>query len=432
MASFTLDWIISGGGPAWFHAVNLCWHAGVAALVAWIAQRWAGTAAALTAGVLFAVHPVHVEAVANVVGRAELMATGFSLLAFYAAVAGRSAVWSAAAWGLGLLSKETAAVTPLLVALAWLAGLGADRPDRARLVRLGAAWGIVAAAYVVARELVLHASATSVELAPVFAGASPWGVRLTALSALPDVLRLLLLPLTLRADYSPAERVAARGPLDPGVVAGLAVIGLGSAIVALLWRRGRRLEAYGVVWIAVAFLPVANLLFPTGVFVAERTLYLPSVGLALAVGAWARGLSGRKLWSTLAVVGLAGGVRTAARVPVWRSGERLVLSMLDDSPRSYVGPLAVGAIYLQHRQDARAVAAFDDSRAAYDRDPRVYILEAHALFALGQASRADSLLARMATLCGDCRSWYDNEIMVARSLGQAGVADSLLARERGP
>ena len=428
MASYSLDWMI--GGPAWFHAVNVCWQAGVAALVAWIAYRWAGASAALVAGVLFAVHPVHVEAVANVVGRAELMATAFSLLALYGAVAGRSAVWTAAAWGLGLLSKETAAVAPALVAMAWAADLG-PRPDRGRLARLSVAWGIVGAAYVGARELVLHSSTTHVELAPVFAGATFLGVRLTALSALPDVVRLLLAPLTLRADYSPAERVAATGPLDPLVLAGVAIVVLGALAFVRLWKRGRRLEAYGLAWIAVAFLPVANLVFPTGVFIAERTLYLPSVGLALAVGSWARNLAGSRLWGALVVLGLAGGIRTAMRVPVWRSGEDLVFSILEDSPRSYVGPLAAGAIYLQHRQDARAVTAFDSSRAAWDRDPRTYMLEAHALLALGgsQVARADSLLSRMASLCGDCRSWYDNEILVARSLGQPAVAESLLARE---
>jgi len=48
-------------------------------------RRWVGDAGALVAGVVFAVHPVHVEAVATSSG-AELMATAFTLLAVYAAV----------------------------------------------------------------------------------------------------------------------------------------------------------------------------------------------------------------------------------------------------------------------------------------------------------------------------------------------------------
>src|SRR6059058_3619228 len=73
LASYAIDWQL--GGAAWlFHAVNVAWHAGASVAVAWLAGRWSGERAALAAGLLFAVHPVHVEAVANIVGRAEVMA----------------------------------------------------------------------------------------------------------------------------------------------------------------------------------------------------------------------------------------------------------------------------------------------------------------------------------------------------------------------
>jgi len=103
IASFALDHLIDG--TAWFHAVNLLWHAGVAVAVAALARRWTDDAGALVAGLLFAVHPLHVEAVANVVGRAELMAALFTVLAVYASLVRQSVGWSAAALGLGLLSK---------------------------------------------------------------------------------------------------------------------------------------------------------------------------------------------------------------------------------------------------------------------------------------------------------------------------------------
>jgi len=145
LLTYVLDWHI--GGAAWFHVVNLSWHAGVSALVAVLARRWAGDAAALVAGMLFAVHPVHVEAVANVVGRAELMAAAFTLLAVYAAVEADRPVWSAVCWALGLLSKEVAVVAPALVVAGWgLLGAGGAgggggeslrRPPRRRWSSLG-------------------------------------------------------------------------------------------------------------------------------------------------------------------------------------------------------------------------------------------------------------------------------------------------------
>src|SRR3989442_14159804 len=95
IASFALDHLIDGA--AWFHGVNLLWHAGAAVAVAALARRWMGDVGALVAGLLFAVHPVHVEAVANVVGRAELMAAVFVVLAVYAALGRAPAGWSAVA-----------------------------------------------------------------------------------------------------------------------------------------------------------------------------------------------------------------------------------------------------------------------------------------------------------------------------------------------
>src|SRR5256886_10905103 len=104
IATDALDWSVGSAG--WFHAVNLMWHIGASVLVAVLARRWAGDAAGLVAGLAFAVHPVHVEAVANVVGRNELMAAVFTLLAVYAAVERNSVLWSAAALTGGLLRSE--------------------------------------------------------------------------------------------------------------------------------------------------------------------------------------------------------------------------------------------------------------------------------------------------------------------------------------
>src|SRR5579863_6054102 len=67
--SFGLEWTAGHGAPLLFHAINIAWHAGISALVARLALRWWPAPAALTAGLWFAIHPVHAEAVANIVGR---------------------------------------------------------------------------------------------------------------------------------------------------------------------------------------------------------------------------------------------------------------------------------------------------------------------------------------------------------------------------
>lgn len=426
IASYTLDWPLQSF--AWFHAVNLLWHAAASVLVAMLARRWIDTTGALVAGLVFAVHPVHVEAVANLVGRDELMAACFALLAVYAGLVRGSVGWSAVALGLGLLCKENAAVVPGLIVWGWVLGLA--RPGRRRMLAFVASWAVLAVAYGLVRWLVLH-STEDPFLAPVFAGLPALDVRLTALSALTDVARLLVFPLRLRADYGPLERTAVTSLADQRLILALLCLGLWALLLGLAWRRGRRVEAFGLGWIAIAFSPVANLLFPTGILVAERTLYLPSAGLALAAGAWLARQPARRLWPVVGVVVLAAGIRTALRVPVWRSDNTAILSILQDSPRSYVGPKRMVGVYLDAHQPALALEAALRAKQLFGRDLTTYVSGAAAAFAAGRPAVADSLLDELERVCRNCADDYYWDAAVARRRGYAAAADSLEARARG-
>jgi protein O-mannosyl-transferase len=426
VASYAIDWQLSGAAW-WFHAVNVAWHAGASVTVAWLTRRWSGERAALAAGLVFAVHPVHVEAVANIVGRAEVMAALFVLLAVYAALAHDNLWWSAAALAAGLLSKENAVVAPALIVWGWMMGL-APRPSRGRMVTYAAVWVAVGLAYVVARWGVLGHELVG-RPAPVFFGASPVAVRLTAVAALADVARLLVFPLTLRVDYSPAERTLVTTPLDSRFALGLLCVAAWSALLWLTWRRGRRVEAFGLGWIAIALFPVSNLVVPVGVLLAERALYLPSAGLALAAGAWLKDLEQRRLALVLSVLVVAGGVRTALRVPVWQDTRAMIGSELEDSPRSFAGPAHMVVMYLNGHQPAKALEAYRSATEIYDVTlPWLQIQGAEAAFATGQHALADSLLDRVDEVCRPCDFYYRYESSVARTRGYPAAADSFAAR----
>ena len=79
LSSFALEWGLWNGHPAGFHLVNLAVHSAVSLLVFLLLLPVSATLPALVGGVLFAVHPVHSEAVANVVGRSELYSALFVL-----------------------------------------------------------------------------------------------------------------------------------------------------------------------------------------------------------------------------------------------------------------------------------------------------------------------------------------------------------------
>jgi hypothetical protein len=309
--------------------MNVLWHAGATVGVAWLAQRLAGDRVALASGIVFAVHPVHVEAVANVVGRAELMATLFTVLCVYATVTRRHPAWSAVAFAAGLLCKENAVVAPALAAWAWMVGI--DRPPRRTMLVYAAWWLGVGALYGLVRWQVLQPYAHLDAIAATLVGEKPLSIRLTAVAALTDLVRLLVFPAVLRVEYSPAERTIVRMP-DERFWLGAAALALWVWLLVRTWRRGHKIEAFGLGWIGVAYLPVANFLFPTGVVMAERTLYLPSAGLAIALGAWMARSDNRTFALALIVLGLAGAIRTALRVPVWKDDRTVTLSILRDSP----------------------------------------------------------------------------------------------------
>jgi len=427
IASFGLDRLI--GPVAWFHAVNLVWHAAASVAVAALARRWASWQGALAAGLVFAVHPVHVEAVANVIGRAELLAAAFACLAVYAALERDSVVWCAAALALGLLAKENAAAAPMLIAWAWILGLRRPEGGRRRMALYVMSWVVLGVAYAAVRWLVLHPFSRSNVIAPVFFEATWLQQRFTAVAALAEVARLLVFPLTLRADYSPNEYTLVASPLDLRFLLGVAAFALWAALLWRAWRRGRTLEAFGLGWIAIALLPVANLLFPTGILLAERTLYLPSVGLALALAAWFSGRS-RAQWLALAAVVIGGGIRTALRVPVWYDDRSVTLSIITDSPDSYRGPARTGGLLQSAGLPLKALAAYQVAAGIYDRDPTTFVGAADAAFTLHQPALADSLLVRAEQLCFRCTGYLYTQAAAARSRGDTVVADSLLAHAR--
>lgn len=426
IASYTADALL--GVPWWFHAVNLLWHAGAAVGVALLARRLSGERAGLTAGLVFAVHPVHVEAIANVVGRAELMATLFAVLCVYAVVTRRHPAWSAAALAVGLLCKENAAVAPAIAVWAWIVGI--DRPPRRIMATYAVGWLVVAVGYGVVRWIVLQPYGRFDAIAPAFMGESPVAIRLTAITALFDFARLLVFPATLRVEYTPQERSIVTSPLDVRFLLGFAVLALWAGLLVMAWRRGRKVEAFGLGWVALAYLPVANLLFPTGVLIAERTLYLPSAGAALALGALLSRLQGRRFVTVVAALTVLGAARSALRVPVWRDDRTVTLSILADSPQSYRGPARAGSLFQTVRDPGRALGAYRVALQAFDRDANVYVGAADAAYTLQQEAVADSLLGMANRFCFRCTGALRVQASSARQRGDTATAAWLLERAR--
>lgn len=411
LGSFTLEWTLWDGSPLGFHAVSVVGHALASLLVLLVLARLASLGAALAGALFFAVHPVHVEAVANVVGRSEIYAT-LALLAaclVYLHPGFRSGRLRGVRMGLicllylaGLGSKESAVTLP-----AALLVLEAVRPSREPLrerlrgegVLLAGLAGVLAG-YLLLRAAVLGA-VTGGAAAPELLGLTPLQRVLTALTLWPEYARLMLFPVSLSADYAPAVLTVARG-LTGGVVAGGVVLG---GLAFLAWALGRPapLAAAGIAWFFVTVLPVSNLLFPAGLLLGERTLYLPSVGASLAVaGAWTAvvpGLSGASRRWGLAVAGVALAallVRTVERNPTWFSTWTVMNTLALEHPES-AAAMRTRALGLERVGEKQAAAELWRTVLALQPSHYGFLVEGARFFGrIGEGATAEEMLTRAA------------------------------------
>lgn len=251
--------------------LNVWLHALVSLLVLALGRRLqlSATAAALGAA-LFAVHPVHAEAVAWISGRAELLAAAGVLAAWLAHLgSGRLATIAAAlALALACLSKENALIAPGLFLIADLCLKRRPVP----WLRLALLAGVSLALFA-ARSLVLD---HPLPAQGPFLDTHLAGRVVAALAILGKSLQLLLLPHSLRIHYNAGE-FEILGPVALGLLATAAVA------VVLLWSRRRPL-ALAILLVPATLFPVLQIV-PIGEPFAERFLYLPSVPFCLAMGA---------------------------------------------------------------------------------------------------------------------------------------------------
>lgn len=328
------EYVLGDGSPFVFRVVSYALYAVVAALVYRLATRMLDPWPALAIAALFAVHPVHVEAVALGVNQAELivglvavvMTTCYIDWRRGGAIRTRDWMLLAVLYGAATLVKESAFILPLFLVMAELTVLRAIGPaTRWRTIAPGYGMlGVIAAASVALRWVTAGAGAFAVIPAAELRGLGVGGRVLLMLHVVPMWLRLLVWPRHLQVDFAPGE-IASGGGIEAafGVVMLCALAG---AIVFGL-RRAPTL-AFGLSWLVVALLPVANIV-PAGIVLAERTLFLPSVGFVVAVGAIGeRVLANRRLpqrptrlvlgWGCVVLVVL-GVLRSAGRHAVWNT-----------------------------------------------------------------------------------------------------------------
>lgn len=312
-ASYALDWQLGGGSPVVFHLTNLVWHATAAVLTFRALLRWSGVVWPAALGTLFfALHPTKAESVAWISGRTDVLCLVALLVVCELDVRRRAdparrwqwAGLEAAATVLAYMLKEHAVVIPALLAIeAWAERTGGviDRQTVNAAVRRALPQLCVAIGYLGVRSHVWPPR-TALDLALVDRAA-------LLLESAGRYAVLILAPHDLSVQQALLWTHHGRISFDwRYVVCGVGFI-LVLAAVAWLTRRQCPGVTVGIVAFAALQLPTSNLI-PVGIhtMVAERFLYIPLLGLALALACALTGLPVRRrnfgAGATLAVIAL--------------------------------------------------------------------------------------------------------------------------------
>lgn len=367
LTSFAIERAVWGrDSAAGYHMTNAVLYGLCAFLLTLLAHRLGvPPAGAVMTGLLFAAHPIHVEAVAPLVGRSELGSCLFVLLAIWNATGNRHEWRIAAGTGGAVLAalffKETGlAAVPVLLLLPFVQVTrraiddgASETPLRAwfeaglRELRKHGRTGVAVASAVVIwailRSVALDRAMDEVGILNNVLSERGLGGRFAG--ALEVSLRyhwMALFPWPLSADYSYPALVPAKSLFSPLPLLGL-LSWVGLAVGILVGLRKLPRVALGLGIYVAALVPVSNLLLPIGTIFGERLLFLPSAGVCLVAGValwWTQGRGPRARMVGLTLCWTVIAVGTAAflvRVPDWRSEATLAEAMVEVQPQSAKG-----------------------------------------------------------------------------------------------
>jgi hypothetical protein len=310
-----------GEAPGGYHAISLGLHV-MASVLVYLVLRPRGERIALGAALLFAVHPVHAEAVIPVYGQLDLLAAVLVLAAILGVRAGYT-VPALAALGAAMLIENPG----------WRV--------------LGGAAGVTAGA-VSLRVAVLGGLALPGEATVIGPGASVTLWAKSVIISIGHAVRLCVWPTGQTVYYGHLRDSLIDFPSSElGWLAGGVLVAIG------LWMtlpRREWLTAFG--WLAICLLPIANLV-PIGVLVAERALYLAVAGVVIVAAV-----------AALAVVSLGASWQVTNR---WQSERALWESTVADHPSSPKAQALLGWALLRDQEVEKAGAAFDRALALNPR-----------------------------------------------------------------
>jgi Tfp pilus assembly protein PilF len=406
MLSLALDYRLFGMNAAGFHAHAVILHLVNVALVFWFVRLLGGGpwASAVTAA-LFGIHPCHVESVAWISERKDLLYVMYylgGLIAYLKYVQSRRGarfyVLTLALFVASCLSKGQAVTFPIALLLV---DYYLQRPftrivwlEKAPLLVVALACGGVAIRAQQSARAVLDLASYSI------------GQRLAfAAYALSHYLRTAVLPLHLSAFYPYPRLENGHFGWAPCASMVAAILVIGAVVVA---TKPRRPLAFGVAFFLVTIAVVLQVLPVGSALMADRYTYLSFVGLFFPVGIGVQRLventsaTGSALKPYALAFAIAIGVAlctaTSSRIRIWSTDETLFLDMLHHDPEIAVANNNLANHYHQTGRKDLALKFYNEAIRLQPNAPDTYRNRGHLFYAQGRYEWAiadyDSALKR--------------------------------------
>lgn len=426
-----------------YHVLSLLLHATVSLLVMWVFSRLVGRDTGWYCALLFAVHPIHAEAVGMVYGQLELISAFFTLLTiglYDRATRGgpRPFLFALAICSafLAACSKESALMLPFLLLLIRSfrvcreASIGGKKAAFLRGLGWDALFWLLPIPYLLLRYNALETLAPAEEATVAFGYSTVTRVKLVVVSA-GQAIRLCLIPTGQTLYYGHLRDSLAGRPYGEAfwVVGGLLAamriwLGLGAAVTLL-----------GVGWFAITFFPTSNVI-PSGVVVAERTLYLPVLGVCLLAAALFDSMRDKKLACLgVLLLTLICGLDGASVVREWRDDVTLWRTTVEAHPRSPLGQLSLGEALIRSWGDRPGSsipkAELDEAAHAFKDAIELNPMLSEACLGLGMVAsrRGDYVAAEAFFKQALARSPGDPKILKALEVCRSRSRDASLPNE---
>lgn len=298
LVMFAIEYQFFGDNPAAGHWINVILYAVTGGMLFHVMRNWlnkieGGTVMAFIATLLFVVHPIHTEVVANIKSRDEILGILLLLVALhglYKYIEEGAKNWYPIALGsffLAMLSKESAFTYVAMIPLALFVLRKMTPSD---VVKYTVPLVVVAGAYLALRTGMLWKEPIPGMEIPAenpdimenpFVNADMATKLATIGVILLNYFLLLILPHPMSCDYS-FNQIPYTSFSDPLALLGWGIyIGMGIYAAIRIWKRD--VIALGILLYLAPLSLVTNLVFNIGAPMADRFLYAPSLGFCLIV-----------------------------------------------------------------------------------------------------------------------------------------------------